>query len=120
MIESVCGKKLNSPGVQSADQQRNNEHLGVAVRLWSGHAIAEAVSRWLFTAAARVRAQVRSCGICGGQSGTGAGFLLRFPLPILNPPSAPHSSSIIRGWYNRSISGRRTKWTRFHHTPKKK
>jgi hypothetical protein len=49
--------------------------------------------------------QVRSCGICGGQSGTGAGFLavLRFPLPILIPPSAPHSSSIIRGWYNRPI-----------------
>jgi hypothetical protein len=32
-----------------------------------------------------------SCGICGGQSGTGAGFLrvLRFPLPILIPPTAP-------------------------------
>jgi hypothetical protein len=35
-----------------------------------------------------------SCGICGGQSGTGADVLrvLRFPLPILIPPSAPHSS----------------------------
>jgi hypothetical protein len=38
-------------------------------------AIAQAVSRWLPTAAARVRARVRSCGICGGQSGTRAGFL---------------------------------------------
>jgi hypothetical protein len=37
-----------------------------------GHAIAQAVSRWLPTAVARVRSQVRSCG---GQSGTGAGFL---------------------------------------------
>jgi hypothetical protein len=66
------------------------------------------------TAAARVRSQVRSCGICGGQSGTEAGFLLvlRFPLPILIPPTTPHSSSsIIRGWYNRPNIGRRTKWT---------
>jgi hypothetical protein len=50
-----------------------------------GRAIAQAVSRWLPTAAARVRTQVRSCGICDGQNGTGIGFLrvLRFPLPIL-------------------------------------
>jgi hypothetical protein len=67
---------------------------------------------------ARVRAQVRSCGICGGQCGTGAGFLrvLPFPLPILIPPTTSHSSSIIRGWYNRPISGRRTKWTQSHPT----
>jgi hypothetical protein len=37
----------------------------------------------------------------------GAGLLraLRFPLTILIPPTAPHSSSTIRGWYNRPISG---------------
>jgi hypothetical protein len=59
--------------------------------------MAQAVSSRFLTAAARFRAQFRSCGICGGQSGTGAGFLrvLRFPLPILIPPTAPHSSSII-------------------------
>jgi hypothetical protein len=39
-----------------------------------GCAIAQAVSRWLFTAAARFRAQVKSCGISGGQSGAGARF----------------------------------------------
>jgi hypothetical protein len=61
-------------------------------------AIAQAVSRWLSTSAARVRSQAKSCGICGGLSGTGAGSLrvLRFPLSVLIPPTAPHSS-IIQG-----------------------
>jgi hypothetical protein len=59
-----------------------------------GRAIAEAVSRWLPTAAARVQSQVWSSGICGGQSGAGAGFLrvLRFPLPFI-PPNSPSSQS---------------------------
>jgi hypothetical protein len=75
-----------------------------------GHAIAEAVIRWLPIAAARVRARVWSCGICGGQSGAGEGFLrvLPFLLTILVPPNAPYSS-IVRGWYSGPISGRRTK-----------
>jgi hypothetical protein len=84
-----------------------------------GRAIAQAVIRRLPTAVAPVRTQVRSCGICGGQSGTGAGFLrvLRFPLPILISPNTPHSlSSIIRGSYNRPISGGHTKWTQSHPT----
>jgi hypothetical protein len=69
-----------------------------------GRAIAQTVSRWLPTAAARVRSRVWSSKICGGQSGAGAGFLraLRFPLPIFIPPIAPQSPSpIIWGWYNR-------------------
>jgi hypothetical protein len=93
----------------------------LSVRSEFGRAIAQAVSRRLPTAAVRIRAQVRSCGICGGQIGTGAGFLqaLRSPLPILIPPTALHSSSsIIRGWYNRPVSGRRTKWTQSHPTPR--
>jgi hypothetical protein len=86
-----------------------------------GRAIAQAVSRRLPTAAARVRSQVMSCGVCGGQSGTGAGFLRipRFPLPILIPPTTPHSSSIIRGWYNSPNTGRRTKWNQSHPIPRK-
>jgi hypothetical protein len=71
------------------------------------HNIAQAVSHWLHTAAVQVQSQVKSCGICSGQSGAGAGFLivLQFPLPTLTPPTAPQSSSIIWGWYNRPDSG---------------
>jgi hypothetical protein len=77
-----------------------------------GRAIVQVVSHWLPTSAARVRAQVRSCGTCHIRKETGAGFLwvLQFPLPILIPTTAPHSS-IIRGWYNSSVRGRRTKRT---------
>jgi hypothetical protein len=39
-----------------------------------GHAVAQAVSRWLPTAVAQVRVR-GTCWVCGGQSGTGAGFL---------------------------------------------
>jgi hypothetical protein len=47
-------------------------------------AVAQAVSHRLPTAAARVRAWVKSGGISGGNSGTGAGFLrvLLFSLPL--------------------------------------
>jgi hypothetical protein len=56
-----------------------------------GRAVAQAVSRWLPIAAARVRLRA-ACGVCGGQSGIEAGFLrvLRFPLPII-PPISPSS-----------------------------
>jgi hypothetical protein len=79
------------------------------------------VSRRLPIAAARVRGEVRSCEICGGQSGTGAGFLRvpRLRLPILIPLTAPHKSSIISGWYNRPISDRRTKWAQVSPHPTK-
>jgi hypothetical protein len=40
--------------------------------------MAQAVSRWLLTADARVRARVSICGICSGQNGTGTGFFSEF------------------------------------------
>jgi hypothetical protein len=48
-----------------------------------GRAVAQAVSRWLSIAAARVRVRA-ACGVCG-QSDTGAGFLrvVRFHLQII-------------------------------------
>jgi hypothetical protein len=51
------------------------------------------VSHQIPTALAQILFQVRSCAICGGQSGTEAGFLqvLQFSLPIPTPRSPPHS-----------------------------
>jgi hypothetical protein len=80
--------------------------LLVVVNIVEGRTIAQVVSRRFPTEAAQVRARVRSCGIFGGQSGAGAGFLrvLRFPLPIFIPPISPQSpSSIIWGWYSRPV-----------------
>jgi hypothetical protein len=77
---------------------------------------------WLPTMAAQVRTHVNSCGNCDASSGIEAGYLrvFRFPLPILIPPTAPHSSSsTIWDWYNRPHSSRRTKWTQSHPNPKK-
>jgi hypothetical protein len=59
-------------------------HIGNA-----GRAIAEVVSRRFPTAAARARAQVRSCRICGGQSGTGFSPIISVS-PILILPTASH------------------------------
>jgi hypothetical protein len=57
----------------------------------SGRAVAQAVSHWFPTVAARVRVRAAR-GVCGGQSGTGAGFLrvFQFPLSII-PPISPSS-----------------------------
>jgi hypothetical protein len=73
-----------------------------------GHAITQAVSRWLPTAAAQVRARVWSCGICGGQSGAGGRFSPSTSVSPAKfiPPTAPknhihHHQSIIGDMYNR-------------------
>jgi hypothetical protein len=62
-----------------------------------GRAIAQAVSRRLPIAAARVQTRVWSCGIfVMDKSGAGVGFVreLRFPLPIYIPSASPQSSSL--------------------------
>jgi hypothetical protein len=62
-------------------------------------AIAQALSRCPPTAAARVRARIRSSGTCGGQISAGAGFLqvFRFPLPIFLLTTSPSSQLTAAG-----------------------
>jgi hypothetical protein len=64
----------------------SENHSNINFNRYESRDVAQAVSRWLPTAAARVRVRA-ACGVCSGQSGTGAGFLrvLRFPLPIIPP-----------------------------------
>jgi hypothetical protein len=88
--------------------------LQTLIRYVFGRAISPAVRRRLPPAATRIRSPLKSRGICGAQSGTGAGFLriIWFPLPFLIPPNPPYSS-IILAWYNRPIGGRCAKWFLF-------
>jgi hypothetical protein len=54
-------------------------------------AVAQAASRWLPTAAARVRVRA-ACGVCGGQSGIWAGFS---PSTSVSPANHSNNFSII-------------------------
>jgi hypothetical protein len=90
----ACNSELASNDMRSVDAEsvaflvgKSNKNK-VSVRPWAwqrSYAKALAFSRWLPTAEARVRSQVRVCGIYGAHSGTVAGFLrvLRFPMLIL-------------------------------------
>jgi hypothetical protein len=68
----------------------------------------QAFSRRFPCTAARIRARVRSCGICGEQRGTGNSFLR---VPSIPPIVRRSSSFITRGSYNRRNSGRSTSLT---------
>jgi hypothetical protein len=62
-------------------------HKKQALTIDRGRAIAQAVSRRLPTAAARVQTRLGTWDFVMDESGAGAGFLreLRFPLPIYTP-----------------------------------
>jgi hypothetical protein len=77
---SVKGHKGSVKGLRASRTQWLDPSfiLFYAILFYSnppkGRAMAQAVSRRLPTAEARVRSRVIPCGICGGQSGTGTGF----------------------------------------------
>jgi hypothetical protein len=78
---------------------------GERLNMWKERTIAVRLSAGFAPRRPGFEPGVRSCGICVGQSGTGAGFLrvLRFPLPIIAQTGPQPSSSILHhpGWYNR-------------------
>jgi hypothetical protein len=78
-----------------------------------GRDIAEAVSRWLPTAAVRVQSRVWSSGICGGQSGEGGWFSRSTSVSPAIHSTKFSILTITRGRYNRPVSGRRAEWTQF-------
>jgi hypothetical protein len=86
------------------------KYLGI-----KGRAVAQAVSRWFPTAAVRVRVRA-ACGVCGRQSGIGAGFS---PSTSDFPANNSTNFSIIIitwCWHNRPISGRNAEWTQLDST----
>jgi hypothetical protein len=66
------------------------------------------LSRRSLTAEARVRSRASPCGICGGQSDTGTGFLSAFlvlPLSVSFHRSSPYSC-VTRGMNIMLVGGR--------------
>jgi hypothetical protein len=83
---------------------------------YTGRAVAQAVSRWLPTAAARVRVRAACGGLCWTKRHWG-----RFS-PSTSASPANHSTDfsiiiITRGWHNRPIGGRSAEWTQLDSTP---
>jgi hypothetical protein len=58
-----------------------------SVKMHEVNDIAQTVSSRLRTALARVQSTISSCGICGAQSGTGAGFFQVTSISLANSHS---------------------------------
>jgi hypothetical protein len=78
--------------------------------------VAEAVRRWLPTAAARVRIRAGIWALWWTKRHWG-----RFSPSTSDYPANHHSTNfsitITRGWHNRPIGGRSVEWTQFDSTP---
>jgi hypothetical protein len=97
---------------QSVECELAGETEVLGENLPQGLAVAQAVSRWLPTAAARVRVR----GLLWTKRHWG-----RFS-PSTSVSPANHSTNffsiiITRGWHNRPIDGRRAEWTQLDSTP---
>jgi hypothetical protein len=84
---------------------------------YEGRAVAQAVTRWLPTAATRVRVRASMWGSWWTKRHWG-----RFSPRTSVSPASHHSTNfsitiIARGWNNRRIGGRSAEWTQLDSTP---
>jgi hypothetical protein len=91
--------------------------FSIGAKDYVNRGILQAVSRWLPSAAARVRARVRTYGICDGQSGR---FSPSTSVSPANLHSTDYSTIIIYhlGLVKYGSSDRSTKPTQSHHMKK--
>jgi hypothetical protein len=86
----------------------------MCVRVREGSAMVQAVSRWLPTAAARVRARRWQVGFLMDKMALGQVFSEYFGFPCQSLFHQKFSiTTITRGRYNRPVSGQRADWTQF-------
>jgi hypothetical protein len=98
--------------------RRRRPHIFSTISLYMGwdRAVAQAVSHWLPTAAARVRVRVGICGLWSTKRYWGSFS----PNTSVSPADNSTNFSIImiaRDWQNRPISGRSAEWTQLDSTP---
>jgi hypothetical protein len=82
-----------------------------------GRAIAQAVSRWLPTAAARVRVRAEHVGFMVDKVVLGQVFSEYFGSPANHHSTNFFNIIITRGWHSRPIGGRSAEWTQLDSTP---
>jgi hypothetical protein len=81
-----------------------------------GRAVAQAVSRWLPTAAARVRARSGHVGFVVDKGHWGR-FSLSTSVSLANHRSTKIFNITSRGSYNRLTGGRSAEWSQLKYTP---
>jgi hypothetical protein len=79
--------------------------------------MAQAVSRWIPTAATRLRVRVRHVGFAVDKVVLGQVFSEYFGFPCQSYSTNFSTIILIRGWHNRPIGGRSAEWTQLDSTP---